>query len=167
MSCCSDVRSYRARLLREEGGKETMQHDSSLNSSVETALSPDAENGTRQFSRRTIAYTLVGTMLVTFIATLDQTIVGTALPRIGADLQGFDRLGQRHLPVDHDRHYSHLWQALRSVWAQADLSRLSCRLPDRFCAERPCPEHDTAHHFPCASGHRRRWARIDCHRRCR
>ena len=69
-----------------------MQHDSSLNSSVETSLSPDAETGTRQFSRRTIAYTLMGTMLVTFIATLDQTIVGTALPRIGADLQGFDRI---------------------------------------------------------------------------
>ncbi len=69
-----------------------MQHDSSLNSSVEISLSPDAETGTRQFSRRTIAYTLMGTMLVTFIATLDQTIVGTALPRIGADLQGFDQI---------------------------------------------------------------------------
>ena len=69
-----------------------MQHDSSLNSSVETSLSPDVEAGTRQFSRRTIAYTLMGTMLVTFIATLDQTIVGTALPRIGADLQGFDQI---------------------------------------------------------------------------
>ena len=69
-----------------------MQHDSSLNSGVETSLSPDAEIGTRQFSRRTIAYTLMGTMLVTFIATLDQTIVGTALPRIGADLQGFDQI---------------------------------------------------------------------------
>jgi EmrB/QacA subfamily drug resistance transporter len=69
-----------------------MQHDSSLNGGVETSLSPDAETGTRQFSRRTIAYTLMGTMLVTFIATLDQTIVGTALPRIGADLQGFDQI---------------------------------------------------------------------------
>jgi EmrB/QacA subfamily drug resistance transporter len=69
-----------------------MQHNSSLNSSVETSLSPNAETGTRQFSRRTIAYTLMGTMLVTFIATLDQTIVGTALPRIGADLQGFDQI---------------------------------------------------------------------------
>ncbi len=69
-----------------------MQHHSSLNSGVETSLSPDAEIGTRQFSRRTIAYTLMGTMLVTFIATLDQTIVGTALPRIGADLQGFDQI---------------------------------------------------------------------------
>src|SRR5262249_61994230 len=45
-----------------------------------------------QYSGRTIAFTLMGTMLVTFIATLDQTVVGTALPRIGADLQGFDQI---------------------------------------------------------------------------
>src|SRR5215469_6321999 len=70
--------------LAARGRKETMQRNSSLNGGVETALSADAEAGTRQFSRRTIAYTLMGTMLVTFIATLDQTIVGTALPRIGA-----------------------------------------------------------------------------------
>jgi len=78
--------------LAARGRKETMQRNSSLNGGVETALSADAEAGTRQFSRRTIAYTLMGTMLVTFIATLDQTIVGTALPRIGADLQGFDQI---------------------------------------------------------------------------
>jgi EmrB/QacA subfamily drug resistance transporter len=47
------------------------------------------ENKERQFSRRTVALTLTGTMLVSFIATLDQTIVGTALPRIIADLSGF------------------------------------------------------------------------------
>src|SRR5215469_13634611 len=43
-------------------------------------------------SKQTIAFTLMGTMLVTFIATLDQTAVGTALPRIGADLEGFDQI---------------------------------------------------------------------------
>jgi EmrB/QacA subfamily drug resistance transporter len=45
-----------------------------------------------QFSGRTIAFTLMGTMLITFIATLDQTVVGTALPRIVADLQGFEQI---------------------------------------------------------------------------
>jgi EmrB/QacA subfamily drug resistance transporter len=45
-----------------------------------------------QFSGRTIAFTLLGTMLITFIATLDQTVVGTALPRIVADLQGFEQI---------------------------------------------------------------------------
>src|SRR6266566_4209252 len=58
---------------------ETMQHDASLNSHGETSLSSDTELGTRQFSRRTIAFTLMGTMLVTFIATLDQTVVVTAI----------------------------------------------------------------------------------------
>jgi EmrB/QacA subfamily drug resistance transporter len=42
------------------------------------------------YSRHTIIFTLIGTMLITFIAILDQTIVGTALPRIVADLHGFD-----------------------------------------------------------------------------
>jgi len=45
-----------------------------------------------QYSGRTIAFTLIGTMLITFIATLDQTVVGTALPRIVADLQGFEQI---------------------------------------------------------------------------
>jgi EmrB/QacA subfamily drug resistance transporter len=45
-----------------------------------------------RFSRRTITFTLMGTMLVTFIATLDQTVVGTALPRIGATLGSFDQI---------------------------------------------------------------------------
>ena len=45
-----------------------------------------------QYSGRTIAFTLLGTMLITFIATLDQTVVATALPRIVADLQGFEQI---------------------------------------------------------------------------
>lgn len=67
-----------------------MQDDSSLNVGAATPLPQATSPETPQFSRRTIAFTLMGTMLVTFIATLDQTVVGTALPRIGADLQGFD-----------------------------------------------------------------------------
>jgi EmrB/QacA subfamily drug resistance transporter len=67
-----------------------MQHNSSLNNGAAVSLPPATSPETRQFSGRTIAFTLMGTMLVTFIATLDQTVVGTALPRIGADLQGFD-----------------------------------------------------------------------------
>src|SRR5215469_6789749 len=59
---------------------------------TETSLPPGIEPGAHQFSRRAIVSTLMGTMLVTFIATLDQTVVGTALPHIGADLQGFDQI---------------------------------------------------------------------------
>jgi EmrB/QacA subfamily drug resistance transporter len=69
-----------------------MQHHSSLDSNVEPSASPATAPETPRFSRRTIAFTLTGTMLVTFIATLDQTVVATALPRIGADLQGFDQI---------------------------------------------------------------------------
>jgi DNA-binding CsgD family transcriptional regulator len=67
-----------------------MQQNSSLNNDTAVPLPPTTSSDTRQFSGRTIAFTLMGTMLVTFIATLDQTVMGTALPRIGADLQGFD-----------------------------------------------------------------------------
>ncbi len=67
-----------------------MQDNSSFHRDA-AAPSPSAlSESARRFSRRTIALTLMGTMLVTFISTLDQTVVGTALPRIGADLQGFD-----------------------------------------------------------------------------
>jgi EmrB/QacA subfamily drug resistance transporter len=69
-----------------------MSYHSSSGTDVATNQQPRTEPGTRQFSRRTIAFTLMGTMLVTFIATLDQTVVGTALPRIVADLQGFDQI---------------------------------------------------------------------------
>ncbi len=42
-------------------------------------------------SRRETVLTMAGVMLGIFLASLDQTIVGTAIPRIVADLGGFDR----------------------------------------------------------------------------
>jgi EmrB/QacA subfamily drug resistance transporter len=47
---------------------------------------PDAD--TPRFSRRVTIFTLVSVLLVMMLASLDQTIVGTALPRIAADLNG-------------------------------------------------------------------------------
>lgn len=44
------------------------------------------------YSRRETIFTMIGLMMVLFLATLDQTIVSTATPRIIADLQGFDRI---------------------------------------------------------------------------
>jgi EmrB/QacA subfamily drug resistance transporter len=73
-----------------EGEERTMKDQSPYDTNRETAKSLPPTSETRQFSRRTLAFTLLGTMLVTFISALDQTIVGTALPRIVADLQGFD-----------------------------------------------------------------------------
>lgn len=43
------------------------------------------------YSRRDTLLTMTGVLLVMLLASLDQTIVSTAMPRITADLQGFDR----------------------------------------------------------------------------
>jgi len=70
-------------------------------SSKADATDRNAEGDTRQreengksylYSRRETIFTMIGVMLVLFLATLDQTIVSTATPRIIADLQGFDRI---------------------------------------------------------------------------
>src|SRR2546425_4969832 len=44
-----------------------------------------------RYSRRDTLLTMIGVLLVMLLAALDQTIVSTAMPRIIADLQGFDR----------------------------------------------------------------------------
>ena len=47
---------------------------------------------THGLSRRRMILATAGTMLALLLAALDQTIVGTAIPRIVADLNGLDRL---------------------------------------------------------------------------
>jgi len=47
--------------------------------------------GLHNLSKRQLAGTLSGLLLTLFLAALDQTIVGTAMPRIIAQLNGFDR----------------------------------------------------------------------------
>lgn len=50
------------------------------------------ENDERpRYSRRETLLTMLGVLLVLLLASLDQTIVSTAMPRIVADLRGFDR----------------------------------------------------------------------------
>ncbi len=44
-----------------------------------------------RFTRRETILTMIGVLMVMLLASLDQTIVSTALPRVIADLQGFDR----------------------------------------------------------------------------
>ncbi|WP_236037894.1 MDR family MFS transporter [Ktedonobacter robiniae] len=44
-----------------------------------------------QYSTRDTLLTMLGVLMVMLLASLDQTIVSTAMPRIIADLQGFDR----------------------------------------------------------------------------
>ncbi len=43
-------------------------------------------------THRQVRLTLIGVMFAMFLASLDQTIVATAIPRIMADLDGFDRV---------------------------------------------------------------------------
>ncbi|MGA7911613.1 MAG: MDR family MFS transporter [Candidatus Dormiibacterota bacterium] len=47
---------------------------------------------TTELSRQRVILATAGTMLALLLAALDQTIVGTAIPRIVADLNGLDRL---------------------------------------------------------------------------
>src|SRR6266516_3745230 len=56
---------------------------------VSSSSSQDRE--TPRFTRRETLLTMAGVLLVMLLASLDQTIVGTAMPRIITDLQGFDR----------------------------------------------------------------------------
>src|SRR5579864_2868046 len=50
-----------------------------------------AGTGLHNLTKRQLAGTLTGLLLTLFLAALDQTIVGTAMPRIIAQLNGFDR----------------------------------------------------------------------------
>src|SRR5216684_7133952 len=51
---------------------------------------PAAEMSYQALPRRALVLTVIGLMLGLLLAALDQTIVGTAMPRIVADLQGFE-----------------------------------------------------------------------------
>src|ERR1700674_4651611 len=57
-------------------------------------MSPAADAtkpGLHNLTRRQLAGTLTGLLLTLLLAALDQTIVGTAMPRIISQLNGFDR----------------------------------------------------------------------------
>ena len=56
--------------------------------SLEDTPRPNGE--TLPYTRRETIFTMLGVLCVVFLSILDQTIVGTALPRIVADLQGFN-----------------------------------------------------------------------------
>jgi EmrB/QacA subfamily drug resistance transporter len=69
---------------------KTVSQDSQTNGpSKEMAANRGSE--TPLFTRREILFTMTAVLLVMLLASLDQTIVGTAMPRIITDLQGFDR----------------------------------------------------------------------------
>src|SRR5690349_15033701 len=55
-------------------------------------MAVETKHITHGLSRRRVILATAGTMLALLLAALDQTIVGTAIPRIVADLNGLDRL---------------------------------------------------------------------------
>src|SRR5579863_678376 len=66
--------------------QESQTDDKTVQGSV-----ADRDVDTPRFTRREILSTMTAVLLVMLLASLDQTIVGTAMPRIISDLQGFDR----------------------------------------------------------------------------
>ncbi|MBS2011103.1 MAG: MFS transporter, partial [Cyanobacteria bacterium SZAS TMP-1] len=61
------------------------------NKSVAAVLSGDAKPSFTNLSRGQLVATIIGLQLTLLLAALDQTIVSTAMPRIIAQLNGFDR----------------------------------------------------------------------------
>lgn len=59
--------------------------------SIEQQGEPVSGSGFHALTRRQLIGTIVGLQLTLLLAALDQTIVGTAMPRIIAQLSGFDR----------------------------------------------------------------------------
>lgn len=70
---------------------KTVSQESQTNDISVRGNSTDLEGDTPRFTRRETLLTMTGVLLVMLLASLDQTIVGTAMPRIISDLQGFDR----------------------------------------------------------------------------
>src|SRR5215212_11556004 len=63
---------------------------------TQDGTAPQRAAGTRrpvqfhELPRRALVLTVIGLMLALLLAALDQTIVGTAMPRVVADLHGFE-----------------------------------------------------------------------------
>jgi EmrB/QacA subfamily drug resistance transporter len=69
----------------------TASQKSQTTAAVVGAAAKDQDIQTPRFTRRETLSTMAAVLLVMLLASLDQTIVGTAMPHIISDLQGFDR----------------------------------------------------------------------------
>ena len=63
----------------------------SAQATIDRAAERAQDSEQPRYSRRDTLLTMIGVLLVMLLASLDQTIVSTAMPRVIADLQGFDR----------------------------------------------------------------------------
>ena len=89
-------------------------------------------------AHREIIQVLIGLMAGMFLAALDQSIVGTALPthRLRPRRPSTPVLGGHRLPADLDRVDPAVGQDLRPVRPAADLPGRHRDLPDRLAARR-------------------------------
>ncbi len=70
---------------------KTVSQELQTNGMAVKGSAADQDGDAPRFTRREILSTMTAVLLVMLLASLDQTIVGTAMPRIITDLQGFDR----------------------------------------------------------------------------
>ena len=121
---------------------------------------PAGMTGERAEERRGFGVVLGALMLVMLLASLDQTIVSTALPTIVGELggPGAHLVGGDRLPAgDHGRHAA-LRQARRPLRAQGRAAGRARDLPDRLRAVRARAGDDRADRLPRDPGAGRRRA---------
>lgn len=70
---------------------KTLSQELKKGGGVVANSSTNLDDDTPRFTRRETLLTMTAVLLVMLLASLDQTIVGTAMPHIITDLQGFDR----------------------------------------------------------------------------
>jgi EmrB/QacA subfamily drug resistance transporter len=70
---------------------KTIASASDVTDLTEKQADPTQEYEQPRYGRRDTILTMIGVLMVMLLASLDQTIVSTAMPRVIADLQGFDR----------------------------------------------------------------------------
>ena len=107
-----------------------------------------------QLPKRQIILTMVGVLLALFLSALDQTIVATAMPRIIADLGGFDRFtwvttaylvaSTTAVPI--------VGRLTDHSWAQDLLRCRHNRVSHRIGARRHEPDDGPAHCVPSGQG---------------
>ena len=118
-------------------------------------MTPDS-NG--YLSHQQILVVMGGLMAGMFLAALDQSIVGTALPRITSDLGGLDKLSWVVTAYLLDRHRLHpaVGQDLRPLRPPAAVPDRDRHVPGRLAARRLLAEHRAADRVPRDPGPRRR-----------
>jgi EmrB/QacA subfamily drug resistance transporter len=71
---------------------QTDAHTADLTDEHTTGIQKSEQDESNPRAHHATFFTILGIMLISFISVLDQTVIGTAIPRIAADLKGFDQI---------------------------------------------------------------------------